>query len=639
MLKRMRRHARSGFIKIVLGMIILAFVFWGISAVVSGSRVDVVATIDGESIAANRYQRELEQLRQFYRNLYRDSYSASLEQALNLPGQALDNLIEGHLLVREAERMGLTVSDEEVARSVMASFQLGGQFSSQRYTAVLRSQNMTPAQFEAAERRRLLIAKLENLIADGIPVDEDEIQASFVAEHEKLKIKFIKLPFSRFKKGITVDEKEIEAYYSANKDEFREPARVRIAYVAYLPEKFEESVSVTPEEIEKAYERQKSYFTEPAQFHLRHILLSAPAEAEQELKAGLREKAEALRKRLTEGEDFAEVARSQSDDKATAEEGGDLDFVTLAELEQPLAQAVKELKVGQISPVVETSKGFELVKLEELKPERTKPLEKVKEEIIKQIRKEGADEVALGARLQDLSKIRAGEDFEKIAEARGLKVERSQPVARGEPIAGVDGADRLIDRAFELGVGQVDQVSSLSPPYYLMQVVDKTPPFVPKLEAVREKIEETLAQEKAKSAAVKHAEQLLSQLSKGKVTIEELGRREGLKVERSGPFVIGDTSVQGLGPGLDLARRLFKLTPESPVSAKPVILTNAVAVVVLEERIAPDLGELDEETRKEIRRKILERKRRLAIDSFHALLKSRSDIRVNADRIAGAGAR
>ncbi len=635
MLKRMRKHARSNFIKIVLGMIILAFVFWGISAVVRGSRVDVVATIDGDPITASSYEKQVEQLRRLYRSLYRDNYSTELEKAMNLQGQALEKLVENHLLLREAQRLGLAVSDEEVAASVMATFQVEGRFDPQYYRNALRSQNLTPTQFEEEERERLLIAKMENLLTDGITVGEEEIRSAFLAENEKLTLAYVKVPFARFESQVKVDEEAIEAYYNANKEEFREPAKVSIEFAAYPPERFEEVVQVSEEQIQRAYQGRIEAFTLPEDLHLRRLLVAVPPGADEKAKEKLREKAEELRERLVQGEDFATLAREASDDEASAAAGGDLGFVPLAELEDALAQAVNNLEAGKISAVVEGQKGFEIVKVEEHRKQRVRPLEEVREEIVASLRKQGADEAALEARLQDLTRVREGEDFAAVVKRRGLTPRKVTAVARGERIPDTEGAHELIDRAFKLKEGEADQVRSLTPPYYLLRVVEKIPSAIPPLEKARGSVKKRLTREKAREAALDFCRRALREVASGKTTLAELAKNEGLKVEETSPFSIQDPTAGGLGGRPDLAREFFKLSPQSPLAPDPVALPDGVALVRLKERTTPDLDKLDDDAKRELRKRIREEKQREAVASFRNFLKSRSDIRVNPERLAG----
>jgi len=635
MLKRMRKHARSNFIKVVLGMIILAFVFWGISAVVRGTRVDVVATIDGDPITVSSYEKQVEELRRLYRNLYRDNYSTDLEKAMNLQGQALEKLVENHLLLREAQRLGLAVSDEEVAASVMATFQVEGRFDPQYYRNALRSQNMTPSQFEGDERERLLIAKMENLLTDGITVGEEEIRDAFLAENEKLTLAYVKVPFARFASQVKVDDEAIEAYYNANKEEFRQPAKVSIEFAAYPPERFEEAVQISEEEVRRAYERRTEEFTLPEDFHLRHLLVAVPPGADEKAKEKLLEKAQQLRERLAQGEDFATLAREASDDEASAAAGGDLGFVPVTELEDALAQAVKNLEVGKISTVVEGKKGFEIVKVEEHRTQRVKPLEEVREEIVATLRKQGGDEAALEARLQDLTRVRGGEDFAAVVKRRGLVARRATAVARGERIPDTEGAQELIDRAFKLKEGEADQVRSLTPPYYLLRVLEKIPSAIPPLEKVRESVKERLARQRAREAALEFGRQALREIASGKTTLAELAKNEGLKVEETSPFSIQDPTAGGLGGRPDLAKEFFKLSPQSPLAQDPVALPDGVALVRLKERTTPEPGELDDEAKRELRKRIRQQKQQEAIASFRNFLKSRSDIRVNPERLAG----
>src|SRR5207244_2764809 len=98
---------------------------------------------------------------------------------------------------------------------------------------VLRANNLTPAEFEDAERRDLLVKKLQELIAAGVHVTEAEVHDRYQTENEKVNLRFIKFDAPAFLSAVTVTDDEVQAQYDKNKDAFREPDRVRIEYILY----------------------------------------------------------------------------------------------------------------------------------------------------------------------------------------------------------------------------------------------------------------------------------------------------------------------------------------------------------------------------------------------------------------------
>ena len=153
MLTSMRENAGSWVIKLLLGAIVVVFVLWGVGTNQQSSNPEVARVAD-QSISysqwAQAYQMQVDNIRrQFGNNLD----EASLK-SLNLKEQALNQLIDRVVLLREAEAMGFRVSDEEVMdhiRSIPA-FQSNGNFSPPQYRQMLAQLRLTPEEFEASQR-------------------------------------------------------------------------------------------------------------------------------------------------------------------------------------------------------------------------------------------------------------------------------------------------------------------------------------------------------------------------------------------------------------------------------------------------------------------------------------------------------
>jgi peptidyl-prolyl cis-trans isomerase D len=124
---------------------------------------------------------------------------------------------------------------------------------------------------------------------------------------------------------VTVDAKEVEEYYNSHREAFRQPERVKFSYVAYPAKQFEAKVEVSAKDIEDFYnEHKEDRFTTPPRVQARHILFSVPATATDEEKNKVRTAATDVLTKARAGEDFAKLAETYSQDKASASKGGDL---------------------------------------------------------------------------------------------------------------------------------------------------------------------------------------------------------------------------------------------------------------------------------------------------------------------------
>ncbi len=642
MLGFMRKHARSSFIKIVFWMIIVVFVFWGVGVMVAGSsgeRMNVAAMVDGEPISAQQYARAHERMERVYRELYRENLSPQLLAQLNLGQRALDDLVTDVLLRREAGRLGLQVTDDEVRDSILEipTFQDGARFDRARYLNALRASRITPAEFEESQRESLLVSKLEGIITDGMTASDREVRDLYALESEKANLTFVKVPFSQFKDTVTVSDAEVADYYEKNKERFRKPATVTIAYVPYTTEHFGEKVPVEEQAIQDYYEAHQSDYEQPDKLHLQHILFAFPAGADDAKKAEIKAKAEALLPEARKGgtAEFAELAKKNSDDQLSVENGGDLGTVGPGALEAPLDAAASALNAGDVSEPVESSRGIHLIRLVEKVPGGVKPLAEVHDEIKKALQSRGADEAARDALAADLDKARAGTSLEDLAAARGLTVTTTQPVAHGQPIPGVKGFS-LANSALVAEKDAVDQVMDPEPPYYLFKVVDKAESTVPPLDDVKAAIAETLKTQKTKEAARTAADEVLAS-AKTAGTVDALvaaAKAKGYTVDETGPF-IRSNAVPKLAPA-PIQDEVFALTSAAPLGTKAFLATDGAVVVALKERTPADEAGLTDEKKQQLRDQAVARKRQDVLEAYRNTLRERADITVNPDVMAKA---
>ena len=113
-----------------------------------------------------------------YRQRLGQNLTEDVIKSLNLKQQALDNLVNQTVLLAKAEEMGIRVSDEEVQAIIMLqpAFQRDGVFDPKRYEQLLRYQKMSPEEFEALQKKAIMVAKVQDIFRQGVKVSEKELQ-------------------------------------------------------------------------------------------------------------------------------------------------------------------------------------------------------------------------------------------------------------------------------------------------------------------------------------------------------------------------------------------------------------------------------------------------------------------------------
>ena len=155
-------------------------------------------------------------------------------------------------------------------------------------------------------------------------------------------------------------------------------------------------IKIDDSEIAKYYSENQAKFMTPETYRIAEIVfLKSEGDT-----GALREEAQACKRFLEGGGDFAEAAAKFSD-SASKEKGGDLGVVQFGDLNTTIESAVRSMKIGAISNILETDFAIFIVKLLELNPKKPKPLKDVKEEIVQQLRSPRM-ETAIKSYLDDL---------------------------------------------------------------------------------------------------------------------------------------------------------------------------------------------------------------------------------------------
>ena len=184
MLEKMQKHM-SWIMWTILALVIVSFLFFGIYP--SGSGQGTAATVNGDAISATEVNRVYRNLYETYRQIFKDQFTDAM--AKNLRSQALRELVQSRLLIQEADRIGLRVSDEEVRDTIMRipAFSPGGQFDRATYERYLDYINQKPSAFEESQRESLLRQKMERIIEEGVDVTDQEVKDAYAKRNPKAK--------------------------------------------------------------------------------------------------------------------------------------------------------------------------------------------------------------------------------------------------------------------------------------------------------------------------------------------------------------------------------------------------------------------------------------------------------------------
>jgi len=634
MLDRMRRH--KGWLKWSLGLVVLAFVIFYVPAFLNqgdsgstGSPTDMVASVDGRRITVADFRRAYQAQIDAYRNAYGGNLSEQMLKQLGLDRQILQQLVDQEAELSEARRLTISVSDDELAQYILSTpaFQENGHFIGEaRFAALLRMQRppMTVDQYQESLRNDRVIKKLYAAVTDWITVADPEVAQEFQRRNEKVKLEMVSLPADKFRSGVTVTDTDLAAYFDTHKEQYRIGERRKIRSLLVDVDTLRGSSQPTPREVQRNYADNIELYSTPEQIRASQILFKTTGKKVDEVKA----KAEQVLKEVKAGGNFAALAKKDSEDEASAKQGGDLDFFPKGKMSPEFDEAAFALNPGEVSGVVKTPTGLVIIKVTDKKPAATRPLDEVRPQIIDQLAFEKASSKAADLAVAMEKEIAKPADLDKAAAMRGLKVQESGFFTRDEPILGLGASPQATAEAFSLKVGEVSGAVQVSRGYVFLAPTSVEAPRLPTLDEVKERVKEDVTKEKAKQLAREKAAALVASL-KGSTDLAKAAKAAGLDLKTTELVPRGSPLPEiGVSPQVDAAA--FAL-PAGAVGG-PVDTDNAVAVLKVIEHTQPTPFELAA-GREQLRNDMLSDRRDRFFASYMQKVRQRMKIEVNRENL------
>lgn len=625
MISAMRRNLKS--LHVLLGVVIVAFIgttflVWGKGSI-TGSDATAVATVNGEEISQDRYQRRHQEYVEYYRQLFRDRFTAEQAQRMGLSQLVLNELVDETLIAQWVTVEGMSVSDDELRTQIqsMRAFQEGGRFSRERYLRVLKANRREPAGFEADLRRALTRRKMEETIKAGIKVSEAELRQAYELRREKVRGVWVLVEVAPFLAKVQVSQAEIEAYLKDHPSEFQRPERRRLQYVMLATKAFAQTVPDA--EVEAYYKERGKEFERPHRVRAAHVLVQVPEVGGSEAERRSKARVEDVIRRAKAGEDFAKLATEISEDPASAGSGGDLGYVARGDLVPDFERALFALKKGEISPEpVRTPFGYHAIKVLDVQEADKRPLKEVAAQIRDKLQAERSERAALAKAEEAAPVLRTAKDF--AAEARKLGLEpKEATLARGDALEGVGRDPEIEEAVFSVAPGGTSGPLKTAGGHVLVQVVEHLPAAVPPLSQITEQVALAVKRPKAEARVLERAKALGLAAARGEDFVA-LAQKEGLPT--------GDTGlVSRAEPPKDpkVPREVLRLTFQTPVGklSEPAKTAQGMYLVKTLERHPADPSGFDKE-RGEIEKQLLEQKQVEAWQGWVATLRAKAKMQV-----------
>ncbi|MEO8484044.1 MAG: peptidyl-prolyl cis-trans isomerase [Acidobacteriota bacterium] len=595
MLDRMRRH--RNWLKWILAVVVLTFVLVYVPQFLEkgagNGPGDVVATVNGRPIAANVYQRvytqQISQLKSNYGQV-----SDDMIKQLGLGPRLLQQLVNQEAELAEADRLKLTVSDGELRERLLRlpAFTQNGQFVGYAQYRQMLAASRPPIredEFEADLRKSLLAEKLQAALTGWIRVSDADVEQEYRRRNEKIKMDLAVFSGNQFRAGIQPTEADLNAEFTAHADNYKIPEKRQVKYLSIDAAALRAKMTATPQEVETRYRDNIKTYTTPEQVRASHILFKTEGKDD----ATVKKLAESVLAKVKAGGNFAALARQYSDD-GSKDSGGDLDYFAKGTMVPEFDEAVWKMQPGQISDLVKSQFGYHIIMMTGRRPGTTRTLDEVRTQLLEQIRDEKAQ--AEAARIADevAKEVKAPADIERVAKARGLTSGDSGLFSREEPLAGLGFAPAVQAEAFTLEKDKVSGMLRTNQGFAFIALVDIKPPYVPKLDEVKDRVRDAVITAKAVDVAKARA----AAMAQNKGNFEAAAKAAG-GVVKTTEFVARGTALPDIGVSDLVDSAAFAL--KAGETSAPIATDASVVVVHVRERqeITPAALETERETLRE----------------------------------------
>ncbi|HEY6320980.1 MAG TPA: peptidyl-prolyl cis-trans isomerase [Thermoanaerobaculia bacterium] len=566
MLKVLRENVKylSWILWVIIALFVL-FVFADFGGGLGGTRdaVSWAAKVGSSTITRTDYQHAYQLIDNQYRQQFGDQYTTEVAKQMQVWKRALDKAIADKVLEREADRIGLKVSDTEVRDAVLEQFhdEQGRFVGQEQYTQALLRYGYTVTSFEDATRQQLLKQKLASALQADLYVSDAEVEKTYREQVERAKIRYIEVPSSRFG-DVAVPPSEVAAYFQQHRQEYRLPEQREGAYLLVEASRLLEQVKIPDADLQAYYGAHRDEWKQDEQVSASHILLQVN---DKRTDAQAREQMEAIKKRIDNGEELGAVARQVSEDPATKASGGDLGYFARGRMVKEVSDAAFSATPGRLVGPIKSPFGYHLLKVTGRRPAGIQPFTEVREQIRGRLAFEKARQLA-EAKAKELAgrlaaeKPKSGEALQALAKDNpGVTLTATGKFSQQEPVPGLGMVQAFNTAVFAAKAGDVTGAIEIPRGWAVAYVQAVYPAHLAELAEVEPKVRQKLIAAKQLEKAVQVLNQARQEIQHGK-SFDQAAAELAVAVKETPEFG-GTGPIPGLGPSRQLIQQALSLPP------------------------------------------------------------------------------
>jgi len=528
MLEFIRTHQRL--MQFILLLIIFpSFAFLGVESYLRMSdKEPPVAKVAGQNITQREWDAAQARQIERFKQVFGEQFNQNMFDTPEARQGVLENLLAQRAMSAHVVENHLTVSNDTLRNTIAEIPGLknpDGQFDKQRYQQLLAAQGLTPEKFEAGLRHDLAVQQI-NAVVQGTAFSPKSVVARVSSLNQQAReVQELVLTLQSFRSQVKITDAMAEEYYKQHPAQFELPETVKAEVVVFNPDVVEDRIVVSDADIKAYYDQNLARYKTDEQRRASHILIAAGKDAPAADKATAKAKAEKILAQLRKSpNEFAKLAKENSQDPGSAERGGDLDFFGKGMMVKPFEEAAYALKEGDISEIVQSDFGFHIIRLTALKAATTRPLSEVKANITDEIRRQ-----QVGKKYSEMAEIFTNMVYEQpdslkpVADKLGLKIETISGLTRkpttAYPKTAAYNQPKFLSAIFsdEATKNKRNTEAIEVGPRFLIagHVIDYKPVTHSPLAQVRQQVEESIMLLETEKLALKTGEAKLAELRNG----------------------------------------------------------------------------------------------------------------------------
>jgi peptidyl-prolyl cis-trans isomerase D len=618
-------------------LISVPFALWGINQYFTPVSDLSVAKVNGTEIELREFQQAVQQQRSRLRQMLGPELAASVDEGL-VRQQTLEQMIGEQLLLQAAADSGMRIGDAQLAAEIQSQeiFRDDGKFSPERYQNFLRQQGYSPGGFEQIMRQSLLTGQITNGLVSSAFVTDAELARMRALQGQRRSFRTLEVPVSRFME-VTVSKEAIASHYEENKTRYESPEQVAIAYLEISRPRIAAEIPVEEEELLKLYQARQANYGTPEQRKVSHILVSLSSDADESGAEEARNKLLDIRRQIESGASFEAMAKAHSDDPGTAQNGGDLGFISRDIMDPAFEAAAFSLDTGEVSSPVRSAFGFHLVRVAEIREGRTRSFEQVKEQLKSEYQNEQAD-LVFSEQVERLANLafEHPESLDIAAETLGLEIKTSSPFGREGLPVGIASNPEVVSAAFSDDVvegGNNSEVLELGDgAVVVLRLESHEPAAQLPLDTVRDQITQELKLRTARENAMQTGETLLERLRTGEPP-EQVATSENAQWSENA--TLSRQSSDG-DPGLrSLVFRMPKPEQEARTYAGRSLPDGGFTIVALES-VTSGKADGEGDRSEDLRRSMTADHGSATVEEYSRALRDKAEVAINQENLQGS---